>query len=327
MQAAFYTQQGLANEVLTVGQQPIPQPQEGEVRVRLRNSGINPSDVKSRAGTLGRELAFPLIIPHSDGAGDIDAVGAGVPVERLGERVWIWNGQWRRPFGTAAQYMVIPAQQAVQLPASIDYAAGACLGIPALTAYHAVEQTGARPGQTILISGGAGAVGNYAIQIAKQKGLRVLTTVSTDAKADFARAAGADEVINYKTDDIGLRVMQMTNGAGVDAIIELDIAMNAPIIPHTLKPHGTVVIYGYSSPAAPLPLQWLLQNSATLRFFLVYELSNKERQAAITGLTALLKENRLMHTVAQRFSLSDIVAAHQAVESGAVMGNVVIDID
>ncbi len=198
MKAAFYTELGAADAILSVGDQPTPEPGAGEVRVRLRTSGVNPSDVMKRSGLLSRALEFPLIIPHSDGAGEIDAVGNGVSSNRLGERVWIWNGQWRRPYGTAAEYIVVPGNQAVKLPDGVGYDAGACFGIPALTAYQSVRLAEAAPGQTILVAGGARAVGHYAVQIAKAHGARVLTTVSSDAKAALAKKAGAEETIDFR---------------------------------------------------------------------------------------------------------------------------------
>jgi NADPH2:quinone reductase len=188
MRAAFYSEQGPAHDVLRVGQQPTPETGAGEVRVKLRTSGVNPSDWKVRRGGFGRPLMAPLIIPHSDGAGDIDAVGAVVR-DRVGERVWVWNAQWKRPFGTAAEYIVLPSAQAVHLPDNVDYAVGACLGIPALTAIQAIRLAKAGPGSNLLIAGGAGSVGYYAIQLAKLRGARVITTVSNDAKAAHARTA------------------------------------------------------------------------------------------------------------------------------------------
>ncbi len=326
MKSAFYTRSGPAVEVLEVGERPLTEPGEGEVRVRLQTSGVNPSDVKSRANLLGRPIAFPLVIPHSDGAGDIDAVGSGIDPSRIGERVWIWNGQWRRAFGTAASHIVLPQQQAAPLPANISYAEGACLGIPALTAFQASHLAGSGPGRTIFVSGGAGAVSHYAIQIAKAAGATVFTTVSGEAKAAHARDAGADAIINYRTEDVGKRVAALTAGRGVDAIIELDITANAQLIPTVLKPHGTVVAYGYSAAASPLPIQWLLQNSVTLRFFLIYDLLPAERAEALKGLGRLLEAGTLRHAIARTFALDDIAAAHEAVESGGTIGNVVIEV-
>jgi NADPH2:quinone reductase len=325
MHAVFYSEQGPARDVLRVGNQTTPEPGAGEVRVKLRTSGVNPSDWKVRRGGFGRPLMAPLIIPHSDGAGDIDAVGAGVS-GRVGERVWVWNGQWKRPFGTAAEYIVLPAAQAVHLPDNVDYAVGACLGIPALTAIQAVRLAQVHQGSTLLIAGGAGSVGHYAIQLAKLRGARVITTISNDAKATHARAAGADEVINYHTEDVGERVRTLTSGRGVDAVIEMDLSRNARYYPAVLRPHATVVIYGMSANETTLPALWLMQNSVTLRLFLIYDISEADRAAGIAELTDLLKQGRLVHTVARRLPLESIAEAHDIVERGDAIGNVVLDI-
>jgi NADPH:quinone reductase len=325
MRAAFYSRQGAAREVLQTGELPTPEPGPGEVRVRVRTSGVNPSDWKSRRGGPGRSMSAPLIVPHSDGAGDIDAVGAGVS-RQPGERVWIWNGQWKRPYGTAAEYIVVPSAQAPRLPESIGYDVGACLGIPALTAIQAVRLAQIGPGKTVLIAGGAGSVAHYAIQLVKLGGARVITTISSDAKATHARAAGADETINYRTEDVGQRVKALTDGRGVDALIEMDLSANAKLYPAVLRPHSTVVVYGTSASETTLPGHWLMINSITLRFFLVYELSAADRTAGINELTELLERRRLIHTVARRLPLESIAEAHEIVERGEVMGNVVLDI-
>jgi NADPH2:quinone reductase len=323
MRAAWYEKNGSATEVLTVGETETPKPGPGEVRVRLKTSGVNPSDVKTRAGTV-RKIAFPRVIPQSDGAGDIDAVGEGVPESRLGERVWIWNGQWKRPFGTAAEYIVLPAAQAVKLPAAISYEAGACLGIPALTAWHAIDIAGTKAGTTLLIAGGAGAVAHYAIQFAKARGAVVLATVSSDVKAKIARDAGADVTINYKTENVGERVMALTKG-GADAVIELDLTANAAMLPTVLRPRGTLVVYG-TGPQVQFPGSFCLANNITVKFLLVYELTDEERSRAITDITRMLEANSLQHNVAETYPLADIVKAHQAVESGKVAGNVVMQV-
>ena len=209
MRVAYYERNGSARDVLRVGEVETPQPARNEVRVRLHTSGVNPSDVKNRAG-LTRKIAFPRVIPHSDGAGEIEAVGEGVPACRIGERVWVWNGQWRRPFGTAAQFVVLPAEQAVPLPANTGMDDGACLGIPAYTAYHAVVLAGVKEGSTVLVAGGAGAVGHYAVQFAKRRKATVITTVSSPEKAAIARQAGADHVIDYRRENVGARVKAIT---------------------------------------------------------------------------------------------------------------------
>jgi len=326
MRAAWYEKNGAAAEVLAVGEMEMPRPGPGEVRVRLATSGVNPSDVKSRAGTA-RKIAFPRVIPHSDGAGEIDAAGEGVPPSRVGERVWTWNGQWKRPFGTAAEYVVLPSVQAVALPAHIDFAAGACLGIPALTAWHALALAEARAGTTLLVAGGAGAVAHYAIQFAKARGARVIATVSSPQKAEVARAAGADQTIAYKRENVPERVAALTDKAGVDAVIELDLAANAHLIAGVLRPKGTVVVYGTGKPDAQIPASFCLVNSIRLQFMLVYELTAAERTRAIDDITAMLKANALIHNVAKTFPLGDIVAAHQLVESGSAVGNVVMQVE
>ena len=323
MRAVYYEKNGAADEVLHVGEVDTPQPGPGEVRVRLKTSGVNPSDVKTRAGTA-RKIAFPRVIPHSDGAGEIDAVGAGVPKSRIGERVWTWNGQWKRPFGTAAECIVLPEVQAVKLPDAVSFEAGACLGIPALTAWHAIDIAGTKSGMTMLIAGGAGAVAHYAIQFAKARGAVVLTTVSSPEKAKLALEAGADVAIDRKTEDVGARVMALTK-TGVDAVIELDLTANAALLPQTLRPRGTLVVYG-TGPQVQFPGSFCLVNNVTVKFLLVYELTAEERTRAVDAITRMLQTNRLKHNVAQTYPLAEIVAAHQAVESGKVAGNVVMTV-
>jgi NADPH:quinone reductase len=323
MRAAYYEANGLARDVLRVAEVETPKPGPGEVRIKLLASGVNPSDVKSRAGVT-RKIAFPRVIPHSDGAGEIDAVGDGVPAARVGQRVWVWNGQWRRPFGTAAQSIVLPAEQAVRLPANITVEAGACLGIPAYTAYQAVVLTGIGEGATVLVAAGAGAVGHYAIQFAKKRNATVITTVSSPEKAALAKQAGADHVIDYKREDVGERVMAMTGKRGADAVIEMDLGANAKLLPGVLKPTGVAAIYGSGTPEVTIPFQSLLQNSIELKFLFVYLMPPDLRARATAEITRMLERGELIHNVAQTFALSDIVAAHEAVESGKVLGNVVV---
>jgi NADPH:quinone reductase len=323
MRAAWYEKNGAARDVLVVAEADTPRPGPGEVRVKLRTSGVNPSDVKAREGRT-RKLAYPRVIPHSDGAGDIDMVGDGVPASRNGERVWVWNGQWKRPFGTAADHIVLPSALASPLPAGVSYEAGACLGIPAMTACHAVAVSGAGKGSNVLITGGAGGVGHYAIQFAKARGATVLTTVSSEAKAALARQAGADHTIDYKRENVGERVMALTGNTGVDAVIEMDLAANAKLYPGWLSPRGHVVVYGTGSAEAAIPAQPLLVNAVKIEFIFVYELTAAERETAVTTINRMLQSGTLINNVALTLPLSDIVAAHEAVESGKIMGNVVV---
>jgi len=321
MRAAYYETNGPAREVLSLGEIEPPKPGRGEVRVRLKASGVNPSDVKAREGRT-RKIAYPRVIPHSDGAGDIDAVGDGVSPARVGERVWVWNAQWKRAFGTCADYVVLPVELAVRLPERASYEAGACLGIPAMTAYHGVAVAGAA--RTVLISGGAGGVGHYAIQFAKARGQTVITTVSSDAKAKLAREAGADHVIDYKRESVAERVMAITAKAGVDAVVEMDLAANAKLYPGILHARSEVVVYGTGSAEAAIPAQFLLVNAVAIKFIYVYELSGAERDAAVTTINRMLEAGSLKNNVALTLPLKDIVAAHEAVEAGRTLGNVVV---
>lgn len=322
MKAAWYDRNGEAREVLEVGKIETPKPGPGEVLVRLYASGVNPSDVKSRKG---RPMIAPRIIPHSDGAGIIEAVGQGVEDSRVGQRVWVWNGQWKRPLGTAAEYIAVPQEQAVPLPSSIDFAAGACLGIPALTALHAVSLHGDIAGKTLLITGAAAAVGHYAVQIAKLRGARVIGTVSPVRQA-HARAAGVDELIDYRHEDVAERVKALTGGKGVDGIIDMDLSSTAALLPKgVLAPHGTMVCYG-SNVAGDIPISFpaMLWGSLKLSVFVVYELLPDERTAAVDELTRLLEADALKHSVGATFPLDEIAAAHEAVEGGRLTGNVVL---
>ena len=325
MKAAWYERNGPARDVLTVGDLPDPSPSPGEVLVRLNVSGVNPSDVKSRAS---RPLAAPRIVPHSDGAGTIMAVGANVSASRIGERVWLWNGQWQRAFGTAAELISVPEAQAVPLPEGIDFAAGACLGIPGLTAMHAVNLHGQEiAGKTLLVTGGASAVGHYITQIAAGRGARVIATASAE-RADHALSAGAAAVIDYKKEHVARRVLDLTNGKGADGVIDMDFSTTAPLLSGgILAPHGKLVGYGSNIRGAnAMPFGDVLFKSHTLQFFLVYELLPAERQAALADLRSLLERGTLKHEIGPRFPLAEIAAAHEAVEKGRVLGNVVLDI-
>jgi len=327
MLAASYTRVGPADEVLSFGEIETPSAGAGEVRVRLASSGVNPSDVKSRAGVRNKTLPFPLIVPHSDGAGVIDQVGSGVDRARIGERVWVWNAAWQRPLGTAAQYVALPAQQAVPLPDAIDFAAGACLGIPALTAYHAATMSGGVNGKAVLVTGGAGAVGHYAIQFAKLGGAtRIITTVSSDAKGAVARAAGADAFVNYKSENVAQRCLEMTDGRGIDRIIEMDLAANIQSDLAALRPDGEIVVYGSGAPDIAVPFFASILKNTRYYFFIVYNLNPADRASDLAAVSRLLGENKLKHQIAARLPLSEAAQAHRLVESGQAVGNVVLDI-
>jgi NADPH2:quinone reductase len=326
MRAAYYTQLGAAKDVLRLGEIDTPDPGAGELRIRVQVSGVNPSDWKARLRGRGGGLPFPMIIPHSDGAGVVDAIGDGVPGYSIGQRVWVMNAQWKRSFGTAAEYVVLPRKYVIPLPDGVDLAEAACFGIPFLTAQRAITFDGEVRGQTLLIIGGAGAVGHHAIQIAKAKGARVLTTVSSAEKAAYVRAAGADEVVNYRTEDVVKRIADLTNGRGADRIIELNLSANAPLYDRILAPGGTVIIYGTDAPMASVPGGALIARGATLKWFIVYDLADADRDAGVADLNRMLAAGTLKTTIAARFPLAEIVAAHEMVEAARHIGNVVVDV-
>jgi NADPH2:quinone reductase len=325
MRAATFTQTGRARDVLHVGEVPTPEPGPGEVRVRIAASGVNPSDVKRRnLAPAGSAPEYPVVIPHSDGAGVIDAVGGGVDAARIGQRVWTYNAQFERAFGTAAEYVALPAEYAVPLPDGVDFAAGACLGVPALTAYQAIAIDGSHRGQTLLVQGGAGAVGFYAVQFAKADGATVIATVGSEEKAALAKRAGADYTINYKTEDVAERIRAYNRGNRVDRIIEVDLLANAMAYPTLLKERGKAVVYGSGGPTSTIPSVFIRQ-ATTLQFFIVYMLNELERSRALRGIDAMLRAGTLQHHIGPKFSLDQIVDAHEAVEAGA-NGNVIVEI-
>jgi NADPH2:quinone reductase len=326
MRAAYYEKNGPAQAVLKVGERPLPEPGPGEVRVKVKVSGVNPSDVKTRRGS-GRPLGFPLIIPHSDGAGIIDAVGTGVDRARIGERVWLWNGQWRRPFGTAAEYVSLPAAQAVPLATGVSFEVGACLGIPLLTAWRAVNWRPGRLGETMLVAGGAGSVGHYVVQLAKRAGYRVIASVSSAEKAAIARAAGAEATVDYRTEDLAEAVRRFAGSAGIERVIEVNLSANAGRYVEYLGREGLVVVYGSDSWVTELPLGAWLVHGIELAIFIVYELPPSVRAAAIAAAQALLADPSFEHRIAARFPLDRIANAHEAVENGKLIGNVVVTLD
>jgi len=329
MRAAWYDKNGEADEVLQVGELPTPEPGQGEVRIKMAFSGVNPSDCKSRAGSRPVKDGA-IVVPHSDGAGVIDKIGAGVPASRLGERVWLWNGQWQRAFGTCAQYICLPSEQAVPLPASVTFEAGACLGIPALTAIHAVDRVedtlGGLQGRTVLVTGAGSGVGFYAAQMAKLRGARVIGTAGSAQKIQALAGVGIAEVIEYKTEPVAERILQLTDGKGVDGIIDMDFGATVRLVPQgILAPFGTFVCYGSNDRGeAPLEFGAWLPRSLSLQFFLVYLLPPAARRRAVEGINAWLEQGALQHLVAPAYALEDVAAAHRAVESGALLGRVMV---
>jgi NADPH2:quinone reductase len=317
MQAAFYRAKGPAAQVLQIGELPTPAPAPGEVRVRLAFSGVNPSDVKARAGVSGAAMPFPLVIPHSDGAGVIDAVGEGVAREALGRRVWIYNGQWERAHGTAAEYIVVPVSQSVALPGHVSLEHGASVGIPLMTAYHAIAACGDVQLRTVLVPGAAGAVGLYAVQLAKRRGARVIAVVSSEAKAQRAREAGADAVVNYRLEDLVARVRALSDGRGADFLVDVDAAAHAARYGELMAYGGKVVIYGSSQAEIGMPFRPLIMGFVSVYFFIVYRLNSAALDETLRGVTELLQQSALRHSDTSVFALGEVAKAHELVERGA----------
>lgn len=326
MRAAWYESNGPAREVVKAGALPDPLPGDGEVRVRIGYSGVNPSDVKRREGWRGQKIAFPRVIPGNDGAGVIDAVGAGVDSGRIGERVWLHSTGWKRPFGTAAQYAVTPSHRAVPLPPGVPLSVGAGLGVPALTAHRAVFGCGPVRGEDVLVTGGAGAVGYYAVQLAAWAGARVIATASSVEKAEMAIRAGASACIRYRDEDVAARVLALTGGAGVAHLVEVDFGGNLAATLAAVKANGSIATYAsMGDPEPKLPFYALMTKNLRVLWVFVYEMPRAAIDVAAREVNEWLASGRAMHPPVHRFPLERLADAHEAVEAG-VTGKVLVEI-
>ncbi|MGF1445134.1 MAG: NADPH:quinone reductase [Pikeienuella sp.] len=329
MRAVWYERFGPAREVLQTGEMADPVAGPGEVLLRLHASGVNPSDVKLRGGARpGAVMAYPRVIPQSDGAGVIEAVGDGVDPACIGQRVWIWNGQWRRAFGTCAERIALPAAQTAPLPETTAPEDAACLGIPAMTAWYALFEHGEIAGQRVLVTGGAGSVGRYAVQMARLGGAaQVFTTVSGPQKAAHAtsHAHPPDAVIDYRQEDVAERVLDLTDGHGVDRIVEVEFGGNLPVTERIIAERGTVATYASMGVPAPvLPFYALMFKNVRLSLTLCYLMPDRLRETGAAAITQWLAEDRLSHAVGGVFSLDEAAQAHEAVEAGDCLGTVVV---
>src|SRR5258708_22696721 len=320
MKAALYDRYGPAAEVLKVVEVDRPEPGPGQVRVRMQVSGINPTDWKARAGATPRPIDG-FQIPHHDGAGVIDAVGDGVDPGRVGQRVWTWLAASGNRWGTAAQWCVLPARQAVPLPDGASAELGACLGVPAMTAHRCLFADGPVDGKNVLVAGGAGAVGHFAIELAKRAGARVVTTVSGPRKAELAAKAGADLVVNYKDADAADQIRSLAGP--IDRVIELALGANLRLDLAVTGPHARLVTYAAEAADPVLPVRACMTANVTLRFVLVYGVPRAALDQAASDITAALAAGALTELPVTRFALDDIAAAHEAVEAGAV-GKVIV---
>jgi NADPH2:quinone reductase len=313
MRAAFYDDSG----VIQVGEVPTPEPGPGEVRVRIAASGVNPTDWKARGG----ELPFPFQVPDQDGAGVIDAVGEGVDAGRVGERVWVYFAAWRRQWGTAAEFAVVPAEQAVAL-GDAPFALGASLGIPALTAHRCLFADGPLSGRTVLVAGGAGAVGRAAIELARWAGARVVATVSGEEKARLAREAGAQAAVNYREPDAAERIRAFAPD-GVDRVVEVALKANLELDLAVGARH--VVTYAAAGDeAAAVPVRRLMTANAVLRFVFVYTIPRDALRRALADVSEAVRAGALTTLPLHRFPLERTADAHDAVQAGA-LGKVLIE--
>jgi NADPH:quinone reductase len=326
MKAVWYERTGAAPDVLSFGEMPTPVAGPGEVRIRLHASGVNPADVGRRAGSY-RAMEFPRIIPDSDGAGIVDQVGDGVTRLGIGQRVWLYNGQRNgRAFGTAAETIALAEHLVTPLPDDVSFAAGATLGIPCMTAWCGLFGDGPIAGQTVLVTGGAGAVGHYAVQLAKWGGARVIATVSSPLKAEHARIAGADLVIDYKTEDVIAKAMAFTGQRGVDRVVDVDFGGNIATTLKLMAVNSTIAVYASNGNRGPVvPMRELMEKCIALRTLVLFALPKPLLSAAQADISQWLAAGPRIHPIAAQFALADTAQAHLAVEKGDKLGTVIVD--
>lgn len=328
MNAAWYEEQGPAREVLTVAEMPDPEPGAGEVRIRVAASGLNPGDVKKRQDAFGVGMPYPRVVPHSDGAGTIDQVGDGVPKSRIGERVWCYGAQSYRPFGTAAEYTVVPSAQAVLLPDKVSFAQGACLGIPGITAHRAVHVAGPVEGRTLLVQGGAGAVGQCAGALARQGGAAVIATVRSARDERVAEEAGAYPIVDTSGlgDEAIARRIRDHVPEGIDHIVEVAFGANVAVDEQVLKQRGSIAAYATGDPTPAIPFWPLLFKNVRLFFLGSDDFPAEAKQAAARAVNELLTSGWTGFAIEAQYPLASIAEAHEAIEKGKVDGRVVVSL-
>jgi NADPH2:quinone reductase len=328
MRAAWFDHFGSAKEVLEIGDIDTPVAASGEVLVRLRTSGINPSDVKKRAGSFANLLDDGFVIPNSDGAGIIEAVGDGVDANRIGQRVWVYQAQYARRFGTAAEYVAIDARRAPRLPDNVSFEVGACLGIPVMTAHRAVFADGPVAGQTLLITGGAGRVGHYAIQWASQAGATVIATASNTADVESCKKAGAKHVVNHRGDDVAANILSINGNTPVDRVIDVEFGANLPVSVEVLKTGGVIATYSSTQvPEPKLPFFTMMYKDLTLRTIIVYAMPEEAKSQAIQDINEALANDTLQHRIAKTLPLNEIARGNEIIEQGSIRGTVILTID
>ena len=328
MRAAWFESFGSANDVLQLGDIASPTAGPGEVLVRVHTSGVNPSDVKKRAGSFPGLLDDGFVIPNSDGAGVIEAVGDGVDSSRIGERVWIYQAQFARRFGTASEYVAIDSSRAPNLPDNVSFEVGACLGIPVMTAHRAVFADGDVAGQTVLVTGGAGRVGYYAIQWASQAGATVIATASNDADRTTCIDAGAHHVVNHRDDDFLAQIMAAGGGEPVDRVVDVEFGANLPTTVEIIKVGGVIATYSsMQEPQPKLPFFQMMYKDLTVRTIIVYAMPEAAKEQAIEDINKALSNDALQHRIAASLPLDDIVRSNEVIEQGSIRGAVILAIE
>ena len=327
MKAAWFEKFGPASQVLSVGDLLDSEVGPGEVRVRIEASGVNPSDVKKRAGAFPNLLNDGPVVPHSDGAGVITAVGSGVEASRVGERVWLYQAQHNRRLGTAAEVVVTDQRRAVPLPDDVSVQVGACMGIPAMTAHRCVYADGSVSGQIVLVTGGAGRVGHYAIQWAKISGATVIATASNAADRQECLDVGADHVVNHRDNNWDTAVLELTQGEKVDRVVDVEFGSNLPNVLNCIRTSGTIATYSSMVvPEPALPFRHMMFMDLTIRLVIVYDMPENAKSDAANDINQALQSGQLCHRVAAEFSLNEIASAHELIEQGAVRGCVVVNV-
>jgi len=328
MRAAWYESQGVARNVLVVGTMEDPVPGSGEVRIEVQCSGINPGDVKKRSDAFGVGMPYPRVIPHSDGSGTVDAVGVGVSSELVGKRVWCFGAQSYRPFGTAAEYVVVPVEQVTRLPSNTPWEQGACLGIPGITAHRAVHVGGRIKDRIVLVQGGAGAVGMAAVAVAKHAGARVIATVRSEVDSTIARGQGADEVLlaeGLGLEEIVERVLAVASD-GVDHIVEVAFEANVAMDEQVLKLGGSIATYATNRPNPEIPFWNLVFKNARLYFLGSDDFPAEAKRQAADDLSELLAHGWEGYPIGRVLPLDEIATAHELVEQADQSGRVVLNL-
>jgi NADPH2:quinone reductase len=324
MRAAWYEKQGPASDVLMVGEMADPLPGPGEVRIRVAASGINPGDTKKRGDTFGLGMPYPRVIPHSDGAGTVDKVGEGVSADWIGKQVWCFGAQSYRPFGTAAEFTVIPVAQVAPLPKNVTMEQGACLGIPGITAHRAVHVGGPVSGRTVLVQGAAGSVGLCAVQLARFAGAHVIGSIRSAVEEETARNAGAHQVI--LNDDKFAESVKAIAPEGVDHIVEVAFAANAERDVEVLKIGGSIATYATNNAAAPLPFWNLVFKNIRIFFLGSDDFPVEAKMEAARDLNAALEAGWAGFAIGERLPLAEIAHAHDLVDHPARPGRVVVTV-